>query len=257
MSKAVLLIGFGSNKPDNQKAMMDVVTRMNSQMSNVYHAFIGGDEPTIESAMKRMLENGIDDVTVIPFLTASGEMSMRYIPRHLGIEEDPGVYEVSSPGKMTVRYSKVIGENPKVSDIIEGKVSELGIEDDSTGIMLITHGSQLRYNSMMAQAHADRLMSMGHKHVLTAFLDYNEPTIEDCERFMIGRGANKIVAVPLLMASDDNHNEHIPESLGIGKNNDFGSINIAGKDVDIYLTKPVGTDDGILDIIKDIVSSSQ
>ena len=256
MSKAVLLIGFGSNKPDNQKAMMDVVTRINPEVSNVYHAFIGGDEPTIESSMKRMLENGVDDVTVIPFLTASGEMSMRYIPRHLGIQEDPGVYEVSSPGKMTVRYKKVIGEHPNVSEIIDRKVEELNVEDDTTGIMLITHGSQMRYSSLMAQAHADMLTAMGHKHVLTAFLDYNEPTIEDCERFMIGRGATKIIAVPLLMASDDNHVEHIPESLGIGKNSDFGSINIAGKDVDIYLTKPVGTDDGIITIIKDIVSGN-
>ena len=255
MTKGTLLIGFGSNKPDNQKAMADVVMRVRTGLSNVYFAYIGGDEPTIGSAIKKMSEDGIDDVTVIPFLTATGEMSMRYIPRHLGIEEDPGVYELSSP-KMTIRYCNVIGEHPNITDIIEKKVASLNIEDDTTGIMLITHGSQLRYNSKMAQAHADRLTDNGHKHVLTAFLDYNEPTIEDCVKFMANRGANKIIAVPLLMASDDNHNEHIPEALGIGKSSDFGSVNISGKDVDIYLTKPVGTDDGILEIIKDLVAKS-
>lgn len=256
MTKGVLLIGFGSNKPDNQKAMMDVITRLQPLIGSVYHAFIGGDEPTIGSAVKKMAENGIDEAVVIPFLTATGEMSMRYIPRHLGIGEDPGDYVIKTPAEMTIHYTRVLGENPGISDIIHRKIVELDVEDDTTGVMLITHGSQLRYNSQMAQAHADRLTAMGHQHVLTAFMDFNEPTVEDCKNFMIGRGASKIIAVPLMLASDENHNENIPDSLGIDRNSSFGAVNRSGRDVDIYLTRPVGTDDGIIDILKQMISSA-
>jgi len=255
MSKAVLIIGFGSNKPDTQRAMMDAVTKLGSSIGGLYHAFVGGDEPTIGSALRKMDEDGVDDVTVIPFLSAAGEISMRYIPRHLSIKDTPGTYELSYPAGMTVHYMRPLGEDPGISDLIHKRIIDMDIEDATTGIMLITHGSQYRYNSQMAQAHAERLMRMGHKHVLTAFMDHNEPTVDGCESFMAGRGASKIIAVPLMMGADADYRENIPEALGIGKNAVSGTAVISGYEVDIYLTAPIGTDDGIADVIRHIVSS--
>ena len=250
MSKCTLLIGFGSNKPGNQRRMLDVASKLSAEGNDVRYAYIGGDEPTISSAMKKIREDGITECTVIPFLTATGEMTTRYIPRHLGIEESYGTYNIETGSCSKINYLKAVGELPEIADIIDDMVSELDVEDDSTGIMLITYGSQLRYNSLMAQAHVDALMAKGHAHVLTAFLDYNEPTIEDCETFMIRRGAEKIIAVPVMIAENGEDVDRIPEGLGIAKGTDFGTINVSGRDVDIYLTKAVGENDAIVGVIR-------
>ena len=88
MSKGVLLIGYGSDKPYNHDALISNADKLRKSEFNTYIAFIGAEEPTIRSSMKLMSEDGVDEVVVIPFMMSSGEMTLSYIPRQHGKDDD-------------------------------------------------------------------------------------------------------------------------------------------------------------------------
>lgn len=254
MSKGVLLIGYGSDKPYNHDALIANAGRLREAGLKTYIAFIGAEEPTIRSAMKLMKEDCVNEIVVIPFMMSSGEMTFRYIPRQMGLDDDR--YNCYSVNDMIVHYVRPVGEDPRIADIIEKHITSATDIDNTTGIMLITHGSQMKYSAAMAQNNADELTRRGFKNVFTAFLDYNEPSIGDCARFMIKKGIDKIIAVPLIISTGAHVNTNIPASLGIPENTSFGSSVMFGNEVDIYITGAIGVGDGFTDLLKTIVDET-
>ncbi len=253
MSKGILLIGFGSSKPNSREVLILNTEKLRASGENAYYAFIGRDNPTIEDALAKMNDDGVDDIVITPFLMSTGEMSLNYIPRHVGIPRDFGTYDVERSVATKVRYTKVMGESPMISDMIDRNIRELDVFDASTGIMLVTPGSQLRYSSIMAQENANRLGLKGYNNVLTAFSDYNEPSVEDCAEFLVGRGVTRIIVVPLFIADDDNLIECIKTALGMYCNNVECTANIMGKDIEIRILGTIGTDPMITDILQDMI----
>ncbi len=251
MSKGVLLIGYGSDKPYNHDALLSNADKLRKAGFNTYIAFIGPDEPNIRSAMKLMTEDGIDDVVVIPFMMSSGEMTFSYIPRQLGLDDDR--YKDYKVRDMIVHYVRPIGEHPGIVDIIEKHINSVSDIDNETGIMLITHGSQMKYSAQMAQKNADELTKKGYKKVFTAFIDHNEPSIGDCARFMMGTGVKRIIAVPLIISTGLLVNCNIPRYLGLPENTDSGTSIQFGDEIDVFITGAIGVDDGFTDLLMDII----
>ena len=255
MSEGVLLIGYGSDKPYNHDALLSNADRLRASGLNTYIAFIGAEEPTIRSAMKLMAEDGVNDVVVIPFMMSSGEMTFSYIPRQMGLDDDR--YKDYAVKGTIVHYVRPVGEYPGIVDIIEKHVNSVTDIDNNTGIMLITHGSQMKYNAQMAQRNADELTRRGYKNVFTAFLDHNEPSIGDCARFMMGIGVKKIIAVPLIISTGSHVNCNIPRHLGIPENTNSGTSIMFGNEMDVYITGAIGVDDDFSDLLRDIVADAR
>jgi sirohydrochlorin ferrochelatase len=85
-TEGIALIGFGSSRPYNKEAMMYCIDILKKEgVKNTYFSFIGREEPTIEDMMKKVFDDGIEKLTVIPFLMSTGEMSIKYIPDRMGI----------------------------------------------------------------------------------------------------------------------------------------------------------------------------
>lgn len=254
MSKGVLLIGYGSDKPYNHDALISNADKLRKSGFNTYIAFIGAEEPTIRSSMKLMSEDGVNEVVVIPFMMSSGEMTFSYIPRQLGLDDDR--YKDYNVKGMIIHYVKPVGESPDIVNIIEKHVRSMTDIDNNTGIMLITHGSQMKYSAQMAQRNVDELTKRGYKNVFTAFLDHNEPSIGDCARFLMGIGIDKIIAVPLIISTGSHVDRNIPRCLGLPENTRCGTSILFGNEIDVYITGAIGVDDEFSDLLESIIEGS-
>ena len=94
-TEAIALIGFGSSRPYNKEAMLYNINLLKKAgVKNTYYAFIGREGPTVQEMMDTVRKDGIKRLAVIPFLMATGEMSIKYIPDKLGISGRYGEHEV-------------------------------------------------------------------------------------------------------------------------------------------------------------------
>lgn len=253
MTNGTLLVGFGIEKPGDRSVLISNAERLKVGDSNVYYAFIGRDSPTIEESMQKMADDGVDNVVVIPFLMAAGEKSKVYIPRRLGIEGEVGTYNIEDSKIMTVRYTNVIGESPMIVDIIDSKIKEMGAIDSGTAIMVVTYGSQMIHSASMAQYNAEKLIEKGYKNVLTAFVDYNEPTIEDCANFLMSRGLDKIIIVPLFISEDPTFNERVCNAFSICGGEKDATVVMCNREADINIMEPIGSDPRMTDVLKSMI----
>ncbi len=268
MANGTLLVGFGKDKPGDRIELINNTERLKAEGEKAYFAFVGRDSPsienfgdnespTIEESLDKMIKEGIDDIAVIPFMMASGNTTNTYIPKHLGIKKEVGIYNIEKSKSVTIRYLPALGESPLIAEIIDKRIKEMGHIDSSTAVMVVSYGSQMMFNATMAQENAKRLSSKGYKNVLTAFVDYNEPTIEDCAEFMIGRGLDKIIIAPLFISEDSAFNERVCNAFDICGGDKDGTILVCNREADICIMEPIGSDMYLTEVLKAMIKSAR
>ncbi len=253
-TEGIALIGFGSSRPYNKEAMMYCIDILkNEGVKNTYYSFIGRESPTVPEMLKKAFDDGIERLTVIPFLMATGEMSIKYIPEKLGINGCYGEQIIESPRKMIINYVRPIGESPRVADMFDDMIKNSPAGKGKKGVMLITHGSKKGYRSDLAKLNLERMKKLGYKDVYSASVEFEEPSIEDCALKMVQDGVRHIIAVPMLIASGIHLKEDIPVALGLKENMTKGTARIWDRDIRIDITKPIGKHPLMRDVLIDIM----
>ena len=146
--KGILIIGHGSRYNYNKNVMELQAERLKERgFDNVYIGFNEASEPSIEDSMVSMARNGIRDVIAIPFFIASGLHITRDIPPKIGLEPGARTGTADIEGnEMKIHFENPFGNDPLLAEILKEKIIESSSEKKETSVLIIGHGSRLRYN---------------------------------------------------------------------------------------------------------------
>ena len=256
-TEGVALVGFGSSRPYNREAMLFCLDGLKkSGYKNTYYSFIGRESPSIPEMVEKAVKDGIERLTVMPFLMSTGEMSLKYIPSKLGINGFYGEHVSSLPGNIKVRYIRPIGESPAINEIYDDLIKHTPAGKGKKALMLIAHGSKVGYRYGLMDSVKKGLGHMGYRDIYTASIEFEDPPIEECAEQMVKDWIRHIIAVPLLLASGIHHKEDIPVALGLKEGMTKGTARIWDRDIRIDITPPVGKHPKMKEIISDIMENA-
>jgi len=252
----ILLIGHGSRLPHN-KEMVDMhADLLRKKGYNVCTAFNEMTDPPIEEAMRSMIRNGAEEIVALPLFIAPGRHTEQDIPPKLGIPEGYGCWISTKYGReVKVHYKEPFGDDLSIPKILVGKLKEIGCSDN-TGVLIISHGSPMEHNSNLVHRTSERLRKSGVKNVFIGFNEYNEPRIEDAYAEMMEAGFDRIIVLPMFLASGTHIAEEIPEKLGIPGKSRVWIVRKGCKAVTVFYTGPLGLNPKMNDILVKKIESS-
>ena len=252
VKRGVLIAGHGSRFSFNKGVMEMQADLLRSKgFPDVYIGFNETSIPLIKDALEEMVEDGFDDIVVLPFFVASGLHVTRDIPmKHLGLERNSTGGEVEVNGrKVTIHLEQPFGEDENMTDILCERVEELKTPGKNTYILVMGHGSRLSFNSDIMTLNASRLRERGYQNVFVGYNEFNEPKIEDIILKMMDEGAEEIIALPLFISLGAHLTRDVPAKLGIQEFTDGGIVHRNGRDVEIKYAVPIGGDPRLCDVL--------
>ena len=246
---SVLLIGHGSRLPFNREMADLHAELLRKKGYKVYTAFNEMSDPSIEVAMATIIDDGAEEIVALPLFVASGVHTERDIPTKLGLQEGYGTGVSTKYGrKITVHYKEPFGDDPGVTQVLLDKIKTIGCTD-KTGVLLVAHGSPMKHNSSLVHRTSGRLKGSDINNVFVGFNEYNEPCIEESYETMIDEGFDRIIVLPMFIASGAHIGEEIPEKLGIPRGKSSGVVNKRGRKVTVFYAEPLGLNPGMNDIL--------
>jgi len=247
--RCVLLIGHGSRLPYN-KEMVDMHARLlRDKGYKIYTAYNETSHPTIEDAMRMIVGDRAEDIVALPLFIASGRHTEQDIPPKLGIPPGYGTSSSTKYGReVMVHYNEPFGDDSGVTQVLLKKLRAIGCSEN-TGVLLIAHGSPLKHNSDIVNLTSERLKASGINNVFVGFNEYNEPNIEDSYSGMINKGFEKIIVLPMFLASGTHIGEEIPEKLGIPAGSKKGTIRKEGREISVYYAETLGLNPDMNEIL--------
>jgi len=252
----VLLIGHGSRLPYNEEMVGMHARLLRNRGYKVYTAFNEMSFPTIEDTMKTIVNDGVEEIVALPLFVASGKHTEKDIPPKLGIPEGYGTMSSTKYGrKVTIHYNEPFGDDPGVTNVLLQKLRSIGYSD-STGVLLVAHGSPMRHNSDLVNKTSDRLKESGIRNTYIGFNEYNEPSIEDSYAEMIDAGFDRIIVLPMFLASGAHIGEEIPEKLGISGGCSSGSVKKGSRNIAVLYAETLGLNPDMNDILVKKINGS-
>ena len=252
IDEGIALIGFGSSRPYNREALLHCLGLLEGNGRRLYHSFIGRESPTVSEMMASAREDGVRRLTVIPFLISTGEMSLVYIPQKLGIGSGYGEHVSSLPGNIEIEYTIPLGESPRMAEVFDDMIGRVPPFSGRTAVMLISHGTKSGFRNGNGDRIRKILMELGRTDVYTASVEFESPSVRECAETIAEDGFDRIIAVPMLLASGIHYEEDIPAAFGMGEGTTEGDVLICGRDIRIVMTPPAGTHPMMKDILTDI-----
>jgi sirohydrochlorin cobalto/nickelchelatase len=119
---------------------------------------------------------------------------------------------------------------------------------EDIGILVLGHGSSLRYNKELVEAYAAIIRKSHPGPVKTAYLNMNEPRIPEGLKSFAGLKVKKIVALPIFLAHGVHTRQDIPRELGVDEVSRRGIVNIEGEEVEVICADPLGPHECIADL---------
>ncbi|MDR2830849.1 MAG: sirohydrochlorin nickelochelatase [Methanobrevibacter sp.] len=281
----VLLLSHGSTLPFASAVFNEIAEKFkNISDYPVEIGYMKVSKPTISQAVHNLSLKSVDKIIAIPIFLADGIHTLVDIPLILGMKKksiDPrtpdGVYpeghylnhldDIDFDGKIVLL--DCIGPDPFILQIVKNKVADVfkdseSLNKDNTGIILISHGSRLKYNSEFI----NELLRMfkektGYKTTL-GFMELTNPSIPIAiNEFSKSNDFENLIAVPIFIAPGMHTKRDIPKILKlpsdikskIGHDHHHDHSH-SHEDVEmrfdgkiIYLD-PIGCDPLLIDIIK-------
>ena len=251
MKKGIMIIGRGSRYYYNKWVMEEHKKRLEKMgFENVYIGFCENTEPLVNDALEQMVSDGIDEVTAVPFLIASGRNVDKDIPLRLGIPSGSQYAETKVRGKkVTIIYEQPFGNDPALAVILSERIKEVTENRSNRWIMVVGQGSRMPYNRETVFFQASELEKMGYTNVRCAFNEYDEPSIESVFNKILSAGADEIIVLPLFISLGVCLNNVIPRKIGMmdGLNSDMFSY--AGRNVIVKYANPIGNHPILTEIV--------
>ena len=265
LKNAVLVIaGHGSSR---NPASAGPTYRLAETLSgkNIFRRVVPAfvkQEPKLADVLAGVLNDGdVDDVVIVPNMTCRGYITTDVIPRDADLS-GPLTERKSPDGHpQRIHLTDPIGTDPRMTRAILSEIEALmkgnGLGAAETGILLIGHGSEKsRESSNQTAALADAVLDAGIAgETATAFLE-EPPAIPGAAQRM---QAEKVIAVPFLIAPGLHGADDIPAELGIQNAKDAlsnlhtdgaaGPFTTDGKA--LWYLRPIGESPVIADIVID------
>jgi precorrin-8X/cobalt-precorrin-8 methylmutase len=118
-----------------------------------------------------------------------------------------------------------------------------------TGVIVLAHGSNVRTGNEGLFTIVEMLRAMGKWDMVEAgFLQLAKPGLTEVVEVLIGRGAKRVVVMPLLLFSGNHVLKDIPEEIDIERKK--------FSEVEFCYAKNIGADERIAMIVADRVEES-
>ena len=124
----------------------------------------------------------------------------------------------------------------------------------SSGVLVIGHGSKLKFNRDLVASVAAKMEKMKEFGPVTAaFMQLNEPDIKTGIESLVEQGVDMVYVQPCFLASGIHITEDIPNEIGLKKGETETTMNVNGKSIVLRYCEPIGDDDRIAQILADRV----
>ena len=299
----VLLISHGSSLPYAEETFKEIAKKYIAKTNyNTEVGYMKVAEPSISKAIDNLLEknNNITRIIAMPVFLAPGIHTNIDIPIILGLdpkEIDPRCPDGNYPKDHYLKSSESInfhgeidllesiGPDPMLIDIINKRISSAIKESDKnisskkTAILLVSHGSRLKYNDEFITDVYNQYKAQTDYIVGQGFMELCKPTIAEAIDLITKENhIERIIVVPVFLAPGVHTMRDIPTILGIldeesngvekpshshshthshshshshGHDHDHFHGGIIDFNGEILYTDPLGSDDFIVEIIKE------
>lgn len=119
--KGILVLAHGSRKNNTIDTMNEILTMIKEKNKDVYieNAYMELATPLLPDSLEKMVNNGIDDIVIIPYFLFEGLHIQSDIPEE--IEQFCAQYP-----NVKVKLGNTLGADPRLADILcERIASEL------------------------------------------------------------------------------------------------------------------------------------
>ena len=117
-----MIVGHGSTMAYNKGVLEMQADRLRSKgYDNVYVGFNEFSIPSIRETAEEMVEDGYDEILILPFFVASGLHVTRDIPvKHFGLPRNATDGTVEIEGKqIKITIDQPFGEDPNLTNILQ------------------------------------------------------------------------------------------------------------------------------------------
>ncbi|HSR74352.1 MAG TPA: CbiX/SirB N-terminal domain-containing protein [Sulfurovum sp.] len=117
-------------------------------------------------------------------------------------------------------------------------------------LIIVAHGSRKTSSNEEVKALVEKVRSLQDKHymfVMTAFLEFADPSLEEGMLSCIDKGASEIVILPYFLASGNHVTRDIPEAVQ--------KIQASHPQVKITLKEHLGSASGMVSLLSDMAVS--
>lgn len=195
MRAATLLIGHGTRDPVGCAQFLQLTAEIGRRLPDgqIRPCFLEHAEPSVPSAIDRLVQDGLDSLTLVPlFLFAAGHAKVD-LPRILAEAR------VRHPG-LTLRLGPVLGVDQAMVQACREALEHVGGVDSQTWVLLVGRGSSDPEPNMGLAATARWLWeSTRCGGVEIAFSDVTEPRLSAGFQRCVRLGARRIVVLPYFL----------------------------------------------------------
>lgn len=234
--RALVLAAHGSRlAPQVNQRVRDLAARLaeSGDFQKVCAAFHQG-APAFSEVLD-LIE--ATDVTVVPVMTSRGWYADHVLPRELARN--------SHFARKRVRVTAPLGAHARIAPLVERRIDaicrESGFEPRQASVVLVGHGT--RRHAWSRRTTVDLASRLGYRgrfgQVFAVFLD-DEPGLQAVAQRVVWPN---VVVIPFLIGAGPHALQDIPNRLGSAP---------GGSRCRIICDRPVGDDDGLIDIIADL-----
>lgn len=296
MSKnyGIILISHGSSLPYGEVTFNEIKDKfINKTGLPTEVGYMKVSTPSIAGAVENLKDEveDLDKIIAVPVFLAPGIHTNIDIPILLGLnplEEDPrcpdGNYpddhylsiadDVDFDGE--IELLPPIGPDDDLLKFIDKKIeevlseSELG-EDAKTGILLVSHGSRLKYNKEFTTSLFSKFEKTTDYPCNFGFMELEEPSIpEAIDTLLEANEIDRLIVIPVFIAPGVHTTSDIPTILGLKEghshehhhhdhehghdhHHDLTTIEFDGE---ILYPEPIKSDDILIEILAKKVNNT-
>ena len=284
----IILISHGSSLPYGEITFNEIKDKFIKKTAlSTEIGYMKVSEPSIAGAvenLKNEVEN-LDKIIALPVFLAPGIHTNIDIPILLGLEPlevDPrcpdGNYpedhylsiadDVDFDGE--IELLPCIGPDDDLLDFINKRIDEIlltsELDDDAkTGVLLVSHGSRLRYNKEFTTAIYDKFNKNTEYPTTFGFMELEEPNIPTAIDNLVSENEiDRLIVVPIFIAPGVHTTNDIPTILGLKEapshhhhhhdhesehhhhHHDLSTVDFDGE---ILYPEPIKADDILIDIL--------
>ena len=199
MKTGIIVLGHDSNS----RQCRNIIDRTCEDLRkdgfrNVSPAFHFG-EPRSDSVIRSMFtDHGIDTFCILPITVSEGNMTIWNMPKQLGLPDNSGSWMMIGKHDVATRFATAMG----TSDIMaEAIIRRMGVPKDDTGIIVLTHGSELSLSEKTAEFYSACLTESGWKSCC-AYSRKGPTDIVEAAYELKDRGCKRFRVLPLSVTTD-------------------------------------------------------
>ena len=289
---AILLVSHGSSLPFAEVTFNEIKDKFNKATGFATEVgYMKVAEPSIAGAVENLKEEvpELEKIIAIPVFLAPGIHTNIDIPTLLGLsplETDPRCPDGNYPDDHYLSIAEdvyfdgdiellpAIGPDDNLLEVIDKRINESLADsklngDAKTGILLVSHGSRLKYNKEFISEVYRKFSETTDYPSNFGFMELVEPNIPTSINKLINENEiDRLVVVPVFIAPGVHTTSDIPTILGLKEadshshshshshehghehhhhhHHDLEAIDFEGE---ILYPEPIGSDDILIDIL--------